>query len=289
MSENLRIAVITHAIDQFENSNYLLNKLASHWSDRGIAIVILRGPDVTPPKADIAISHIDITQTTEEYSRLFGHYPLVINGNVLDISKSIISDQIVKRDSGFQGPVLVKTDMNFGGMRELKARIDSGQHNAAIDIQRPWRKVEFLQEYPIYESAGQVPSGVWRNPNLVVEKFRPEQNEEGQYVLRVWVFLGDREIYYQCVSDEPIIKSHNTIRRQDLDSSTLPPELREKRQQLGFDYGKFDFGLSDGKLVLYDVNRTPGSGGSGKPNPRAEKSIFNLSKGLDAFLTNITR
>ena len=287
MSANLKIAVFTHAIDQFENSNYLLNKLISHWNERGIEAIVLRGPNVTPPEADIAFSHIDITRTTEDYARLFAPYSLVINGNVLDISKSGFSDQIVSRNSDYPGPVLVKTDMNFGGMRELKARIDGGQQNTALDIQRPWRKIEFLQEYPVYQSIRDVPSGVWRNPNLVVEKFRPEQNEDGQYVLRVWVFLGDRDIYYQCISDEPIIKSHNTIRRQDLDSSTLPPELLEKRRELGFDYGKFDFGFSDGELVLYDVNRTPGSAGSGRTTARAEKNILNLSKGLDAFLTNI--
>jgi hypothetical protein len=118
----------------------------------------------------------------------------------------------------------------------------------------------------------------------VVEKFRPERNENGEFVLRVWIFFGDRGIYYQCISEEPIIKSHNTIRRQDLDVNTIPPELAEIRAQLGFDYGKFDFGLTEGELVLYDVNRTPGSSRGGTSTPRAEQNILNLSKGLDCFI-----
>jgi hypothetical protein len=284
MSDQPTIAIFTHAIDNFENGGYLLNRLIDHWNDRGFEIVALRGPDVSLPQADLAISHIDMTRVGDEYARLFEHYPLVINGKVRDISKSTFSQQIVTRETPYQGPVIIKTDKNFGGMRELKARIDGGDPSAAIDIQRPWRKVEYLSSYPAFDSPWQVPTGVWRNPELVVEKFRPERNENGEFVLRVWIFFGDRGIYYQCISEEPIIKSHNTIRRQDLDVTSIPPELAEIRAQLGFDYGKFDFGLTDGELVLYDVNRTPGSSRGGTSTPRAEENILNLSKGLDCFM-----
>ena len=225
-----------------------------------------------------------MTIVGDEYDHLLDNYPIVINGRVRDISKSSFSDQIVSREDSYQGPVIVKTDMNFGGMRELKARISEGNTNAAINIQRPWRRVEFLTDYPAFDQKSQVPLGVWKNPNLNVERFRPEQNEDGEYVLRVWIFLGDRGIYYQCVSDESIIKSHNTIRRVGLSVADVPPALRKKREELGFDYGKFDFGIVDGEVVLYDVNRTPGTARGGTSTPKVGQNILNLSEGLSSFV-----
>jgi hypothetical protein len=38
----------------------------------------------------------------------------------------------------------------------------------------------------------------------------------------------------------------------------IPAELYAIRQQLGMDYGKLDYVVRDGKVVLLDVNRTPG-------------------------------
>lgn len=38
-----------------------------------------------------------------------------------------------------------------------------------------------------------------------------------------------------------------------------PCPARRIRGELGFDYGKFDYGVVDGEVALYDVNRTPGA------------------------------
>jgi hypothetical protein len=136
----------------------------------------------------------------------------------------------------------------------------------------------------VFDSLAAVPVGVWRNPNLVVEKFLPERNEDGEYLLRIWVFLGDSEIYYQGVSRDPVVKGANTIRREFLDPADLPPSLRETRKRLGFDYGKFDFGLVDGEVVLYDVNRTPGFPRTADESPMIGQAIQMLSRGLDSFV-----
>jgi len=37
----------------------------------------------------------------------------------------------------------------------------------------------------------------------------------------------------------------------------MPTELDSMRGKLGFDYGKFDYALRDGRVVLFDVNPTP--------------------------------
>jgi hypothetical protein len=55
-------------------------------------------------------------------------------------------------------------------------------------------------------------------------------------------------------SQEPVIKGANIL---EFEEAPTPPELYSIRQRLGFDYGRFDYVLRDGKVVLFDVNRTP--------------------------------
>lgn len=283
MTSSLRIAIISHEIDDFRNSAYLLHHLSKRWEREGVSVVIVKGVKQELPAADIAILHTDITVVGEDYIRIVDQYPLVINGAVTDISKKVFSDLIVGRNDAYTSAVIVKTNANFGGMREREKKFQEGDWHSNIEIQRPWRRVEWLEDYPIFNSPAEVPSGVWRNDKLVVEKFLPEQNAQGEYLLKVWVFLGDQGIYYQCVANEPVIKSHNLIRREFLDVKDVPDSIREIRTRLGFDYGKFDFAMFEGKPVLYDVNRTPGGPKDAATSETIERSHRILAAGLDSF------
>jgi len=289
MASNLRVAIISHEIDEFQDSTYLLNHLSRIWEQDGIRIAIVKGVNQELPEADIAILHTDITAVGEEYIRVINHYPLVINGAVTDISKKVFSDLIVSNKDAYTGKVIVKTNANFGGMRERQEKFVDGDWQSTIEIQRPWRRVEWLEDYPVFDSPSGVPGGVWRNDKLVVEKFLPEQNSQGEYLLKIWVFLGDQGVYYQCVSSEPVIKSHNLIRREYLDVNDVPESIREVRAKMGFDYGKFDFAIHQGKPVLFDVNRTPGgpTHTGSRSSERAEHSYRTLSAGLGSFIKQL--
>lgn len=284
MVSKFRVAIITHEIDDFHHSSYLLRHLSRIWERDGITVTIIKGVDQTLPEADLAILHTDITAIGEDYKRIINHYPLVINGAVTDISKTVFSDLIVARHDAYAGKVIVKTNANFGGMRERQKKSNEGDWESNIDIQRPWRRVEWMDDYPIYDSPSAVPSGIWRNDKLVVEKFLPEQNSQGEYLLKIWVFLGDQGIYYQCVSSEPVIKSRNLIRREFLDVKDVPEPIREVRSRMGFDYGKFDFAMHQGEPVLYDVNRTPGGPKNAVTSETAERNHQILSAGLNSFI-----
>ncbi len=284
MVSNLRVAIITHEIDEFQDSNYLLRHLSRLWEQNGIRAVIVKGVNQELPEADLAILHTDITAVGEDYIRIVNHYPLVINGAVTDISKSVFSELIVARNDAYTGRVIVKTNANYGGMRERLKRIAEGDWQSTIEIQRPWRRVEWMEEYPVFDSPSGVPNGVWKNDKLVVEKFLPEQNANGEYLLKIWVFFGDQGIYYNCVSPEPVIKSHNLLRREFLDVNDVPDSIREVRAKMGFDFGKFDFAMHQGKPVLYDVNRTPGGPKNVAKTETTERSYQILSAGLNGFI-----
>jgi len=157
------------------------------------------------------------------------------------------------------------------GQRAQRAgRAEVGPHGQVV-----WTD----QVYPIFASPRAVPDAMWNNPGLVVERFLPEQDERG-YWMRVWIFFGDRERCGRYLGNHPIVKSGNIFARE---SAPVPPELRAERARLGFDFGKFDFVVHDGQVVLFDANRTPGQPPAAM---RAELTAANaeLARGIEPWL-----
>jgi ABC-type uncharacterized transport system ATPase component len=59
------------------------------------------------------------------------------------------------------------------------------------------------------------------------------------------------------ISPKRVVSMSNTISLVECDTH---PEILQLRKQLGFDYGKFDYVIHEGKVVLLDANKTTGSG-----------------------------
>ena len=115
-----------------------------------------------------------------------------------------------------------------------------------------WRTV--LLEYPVYKSLAEVPRDVFKNPALVVERFLPEK-EGDRYFMRLCFFLGDRELNARVAGPEPVIKRRNAVLVEE--GIQVPEPVRRLRRELGLDYGKIDYAIHDGEVVIFDVNRTP--------------------------------
>jgi hypothetical protein len=62
----------------------------------------------------------------------------------------------------------------------------------------------------------------------------------------------------------------------------VPNELRIERKRLGFDYGKFDFVVHEGRVVLLDANRTPTAAANLSDYQDTEAS--RLASGIESFL-----
>src|SRR2546421_3513047 len=238
------IAILVHEHDNFERTAYFLREIAAIWRESKIRISVSRGVSRFE-NADLAILHVDLTVIPPEYLALARRYPIALNARVADISKRLISRHLVSRGDGYDGPVIVKTNRNWGGIKE--------GHLAAKGLM-PQSYVCEPGKYPIFLSPAKVPPAFWDAPELIVERFISEQRD-GMFCLRTWVFLGDRETNSLSYAKEPIIKSSNVIRREVVPD--VPDELRRTRHEMGFDFGKFDYAIVNGKVVLYDVNRTP--------------------------------
>lgn len=266
------IVLIEHLFQSYLRVPYMAHAVAQRWARRGHRVVVHRGPDGAPP-GDIAILHVDCTVVPEAYSALAARYPRVVNGAVRDIGKRRVSTGVLARDSDWPGPVIVKSDANYGGRPEAALAGLARAAGLAADV----AAAPVVAEYAIHPTLASVPQDAWEAPWLVVEKFVPERDERGYY-LRVWTFFGDRERSSRCLAREPVIKAAGVIEREEAE---VPDEMRELRRRLGFDYGKFDFVLHDGRYYLTDANRTPSA-----PAHLAgiQASLDDLSFGIESLL-----
>lgn len=208
----------------------------------------LQGP-LRAPRVDLLLLHVDLTIVPDDYLRFVDAHPCVVNRRVRDISKRRISRQLVQPGDDYSGPVIVKSDLNCQG--DPERRIANRRRRARLG---PFaRKQRQRTGYRIFASARDLPPGIRADPSLVVERFLPERSGD-LYCLRSYLFAGDFGWCSLRTSRDPIVKSRSTLSRSvcEVDAAIVA-----ERQRLGFDYGKFDYVLHEGRPVLLDVNRTP--------------------------------
>jgi len=280
------IAVLTHRNQNFERWGYFLHGFMDIWREAGHRVSVLPGPDgrASNSDVDLAIPHIDLTVTPPDFLEWSARFPRLINGRITDISKRAISRALVTPGDGYSGPVFVKTDRNHGGLPEARmAATTSPLRRCANRLHNrlPWRWRSSISsmDYRVFDSPAAVPRAVWTNRNFVVERFQPEM-KDGLYCLRIWVFLGDRETNIIAYSQKPVVKSINIIRREP--AGEVPAELRQMRKDLGFDFGKFDYAIVNGRVVLYDANRTPVLPNAARDQYRAK--LIHLAEGIQTYL-----
>jgi hypothetical protein len=220
----------------------------------------------------VVINQVDLTVTPPEYAAYMDDFPIALNGHLLDISKTITcpEETFVSLQQHYDGPVIVKTQLNHGGSGEKQAfqgvcgpgcritQVFQRLFDPESGTDHDWRTTRYLEprNYPIFSTPEHVPAGVWDNKNLVVQRLYTERDEDGLYCLRFWYVLGDRDFHVVCKGNDPVIKGNNIIRRQVVEIDT-PVSLLLSRQRLGVDFGRFDYILVDGEAVVLDVNRTP--------------------------------
>lgn len=310
---NKRIVIITNG---GSSKGYLIGWMAESWADSGYSVEFISNPN-TKIEADIVFLHVNLTCIPLAYLDLLKRIPVVINRSVGSISKDLFSNQILEKPFGYDGKVIVKTKENYGGLPELERGNYSKTRRKIIlktkDIAMSkslsnrfvksflWRKVRVLDSnnYPIFDSIEDVPPGVWKNPRLIVEKFLPEQDADGRYVLRHWYFFGDKEFNRTLAAFKPIPKWSNLSKEEKIRSreewreikivsnADVPQEVRAVREKLGMDFGRIDWAWNNGKPIVFDANKTPGGVGLKLPDSDIELNmrvlISEFSRGVEYF------
>lgn len=263
-------------------SNYMIEGMLPFWRERGFDVLIRPIGEATR-RPDVSIAHVDRTFVDEALLEAERRIAPVVNGAVADISKRRISSALVSQSDDYEGPVIVKSDLNFHGAAERRARPFVVKAADAA-----WRGVKRIlpsgltkdlphYDYPIYPTKEDAPRWIWSDERYVVERFMPERDGD-DYVLRTWLFFGDRRVVRRNRSPSPIVKARSTVSREQLDAP--PPELVALRKELGFDYGKFDYVEIDGRAVLLDANKTPTMVGR---TPQHMKLLEDFAGGLLRF------
>ncbi|HMO08996.1 MAG TPA: hypothetical protein PKD10_15325 [Paracoccaceae bacterium] len=227
---------------------YQIDVIAAALRDFGHDV---RFRDVADPfePADAALLHVDLTVVPDAAMELAARYPVCLNRATRDIAKRAISRNLLSRGTDWPGEVMVKSDLNCAGLPEANL-------NRAAPADRtplPFPKLPGMAAYRVLPSGAAVPPSGRDHPALVVEAFRPER-DGADYALRCWNFAGPYDRCNRYLSARPVVKGSDM--RID-GPCPVPDDLRAERMRLGFDYGKFDFALVEGKTVLYDANRTP--------------------------------
>lgn len=259
-----RIALLFHARDRYNRQGgYIVDHLAQFWREDGHEVVYLFGTRQYLP-ADLLFVHVDLSVVPEEYLAFAARYPLVVNGRIRDIRKSVTSGSLLRRGDPWAGRVIVKSDLNYGGQPE-QALLQSWLHRRSDLWRGVVRRLRSMaggdssitswRDYLLFDRLSDVPEQWFRNRQVVVERFCPEI-EGGLYHLRMFQFLGDRWSCTRLASKEPIIKAESSIRVESIEPD---PVVTEWRDRLGMEYGKFDYVMHENTPVLLDVNKTTGA------------------------------
>ncbi|MEO1585020.1 MAG: hypothetical protein AAFR96_10685 [Planctomycetota bacterium] len=268
------VAILLHARDRTAaRRNYRVWPIAECMKRLGCDVRVLRGPPSTGTiEADILIPQVDCSHLTGEYRAAIEAHPRCVNGTLFDIRKRSISPNVILAPEDHDGPVILKTNNNSGGFRDLVYH--TGEHVpplARLRMALAWspkirpifRAIEdrrlgttrTLTRYPLFDSAHDVPKEAWTNPHLVVEKFRtPDRDDRGRYVMHMWIPAGNIGTGRTLAGSEPYVKDRNA----ELGFfDQPPPEIEAERKRLGLDYGKIDYIIERGTPHVIDVNWSP--------------------------------
>jgi hypothetical protein len=263
-----RIAILFHEHERRRSlPRFAIWHLAKVWQEEGIQVIFLFGVHKYLA-ADLVLLHVDLTRVPDKYFEFAGRYPAILNGRIQDIRKSIFSRHQVKPEDGYEGPVIVKSELNYAGEPERKL-LGSLVSRLSMRIKTRFpflqSKSQSLQpvfrspaDYKIFDNKHSVPKNWYERDDILVEKFLPEL-QDGFYCLRNYHCLGDRGICVLRRSKNPIINSSTAMDRREVEPAA---EIVEAARSMRLDYGKLDYVLSGGKPILLDINKTPGAGKS---------------------------
>lgn len=230
--------------------------IADHLAARGIEVVDVYGTSQAVP-ADGVLVHVDLSVVPAAYAQFAQRYRVQINAGARDIRKRKFVDGLLSREDAYPLPVIVKSDLNYGGEPEYKeqTRVERAFRRLYRIATAAPSSMTAKSDYRIFPLLAAVPADLF-TPDTIVQKLMLE-TDAGKNLLREYVFLGNRHY-------ENIERSDGMIITEDEHVSCLPftphPRLLNLRRRLNLDYGKIDYVLIDGEPFVFDANKTLGLG-----------------------------
>lgn len=272
-----RVAVLLHENERRDGvDSYAVGHLAEFWRRDGLDVRFLWGVEERVP-ADVLLVHVNLSVVPDAYLEFARSYPVALNAGVRDVRKSAFSANLLTPGDAWDGPVIVKSDLNYAGRPERKLlRGRAGWLRSRLLRQR--RGFRSQLDYRVYARLADVPRGCFRRHDLVVERFLPERDGE-LYCVRTYQFLGPSQTTARIASRSPIVSTRNHCRIESIEPD---PAIVAARHAMAFDYGKFDYVLHEGRPVLLDANKTTGA--AARRDASLDEERRRRAAGIHAFL-----
>lgn len=292
----MKILIIQHENDfRGEQGVYFIEVIARCWREAGYEVFFINGLQKNIA-ADLAIMHVNLSVVPAEYVRYAKQFPVTLNLNITDIRKRVISQNLVQPNDDYDGPVIVKTDKNCGGIPEAKIYNQALPKRRSVMryVRKSVRKTrslgiklnllnintslfvetEYRESFRVFDDKDSVPKYFWDDEDWIIEKFLPEI-EDSRFVIRNAYFFGDKMICFKTFSSDPIVKEEKEVRSQKIE---MPDEIIHLRNKLGLDYGKIDYVMHNGEPVVLDIGKTIGGGDFGRD------TALTLAQGIHSYL-----
>jgi hypothetical protein len=269
-----RILILVHEHDGYPHRKvHQIWSMADLWREEGLDVRVVKGPrdPAGQVDADLVIPHVNLSVVPQEYRAWLERHPRVLNAGVYDITKRAVSTFLVSPEDAYDGPVVVKTNLNYGGLPELAMEHRRRQATLLGRVKRRLFGARQLQipkvasldratvmhksDYRLFESKRDVPRGVFDNPNLVVQQLLSEPHGD-LFCVRSYSFCGDRYVCELHGYPDRLRKSIAPLQ----EPCEPHPGILRIRERMGWDYGKLDYVMRDGRVVLFDANKTLGCG-----------------------------
>lgn len=283
MSSKRKVAILLRKDEKESNiKNYAIHGMMKYWAQHNIIVELIFGPSSKPPSADLIFVHVDLSIVPNFYIDYASQFPIVLNGKITDIRKSVVCDHLITaKNLAYQGPVIVKSDLNAAGVPEAKSdnKIVRRLKKVYRWINPPIVDISKQDDYQIFPSLTDVPDDYFLDKNVVIQKFFPEI-ENDLYHVRSYSFLGSSYSCMRISGFKPVIHLGNANNIKVVEPH---PQIVALRDKFDMDYGKLDYVLHNGAPILLDVNKT--LGGSKKESDSIVLSLRKeRAKGLFPFL-----
>jgi hypothetical protein len=208
---------------------YMVSKLVAYWQRDGLRVSFLFGARGRFVPADVLLVHVDLSVVPERYLALAEQYPIALNANVGDIRKSVTCGQLVRPGDAYSGPVIVKSELNYGGLPE---RLSGGSlkrltTKLAERLSPSTLRIRTPTDYKVFPNIDAVPPALFRDRRLIVQKFLPEM-EDGLYHVRYYTVLGNRATCFRSASDHPVVKGSNRLRLEQIEPHQEIIDIRRR-------------------------------------------------------------
>ena len=195
-----RLAFLHEATYSPEQRIHMIVLIEDILEASGVEVVHLASTDQYI-QADLLFVHVDRSIVSSETCSFALHYPNAVNAYATDIRKARYIDGLLGRNDAHDGPVIVKTDLNYAGQPERNSqnRVRTIPRRLIARAMRLLGATDYTirtkSDYRIYDSLAEVPRHYFGD-DYVVQKFMPER-DGAKNVLREYIFLGD--LHYENI------------------------------------------------------------------------------------------